>query len=295
MGPGFSRLEELTDDQRARLFLFREVWLRQILRTERVDRRRAEAALLALRADCGPSTPARFVWCDSPATCLLALELLLSNKMAPMRERVLASSEDALRRWLRGSLRHCRDDLREPLGLWNDLWAVLRPKLTVPQRTALRWSLDDTLEGSLRVSLGASVADSLRDSLSDSLSRWLWNSVPWRYSQASWIGLHLFCRNVLGVQYPPALSRGLDLYRNAAQSCCWWVSHEGYVVASERPISVALDAENRFHREDIPALVFADGWEVGQPAVLEDVGVHRERLPRFFASGPLNLHHDGNL
>jgi hypothetical protein len=95
---------------------------------------------------------------------------------------------------------------------------------------------------------------------------------------------------VLGVQYPPALSRGLDLHRDAAQSCCWWVSHQGYIVASERPISVALDPEGRGH-----ALLFADGWEVGPSAALDGGGVHGEPFPRFFAPGPLNLHHDGNL
>jgi hypothetical protein len=56
------------------------------------------------------------------------------------------------------------------------------------------------------------------------------------------------------------------MWRDIAQSCCWWWCYENYVVISERPTVVCMQAGSRgverIHCVDGPAIAFADGWEV---------------------------------
>jgi len=64
------------------------------------------------------------------------------------------------------------------------------------------------------------------------------------------------------VKYEEKRSRQLDLWRDVAQSACWWWCFENYVVISERPTVVSMDEREVLHAEAGPALAFADGWQV---------------------------------
>jgi hypothetical protein len=64
------------------------------------------------------------------------------------------------------------------------------------------------------------------------------------------------------VKYDEKRSRQLDMWRDIAQSCCWWWCYENYVVISERPTVVQFDARERIHGEKKAAVAFADGFAV---------------------------------
>lgn len=60
------KIEELTDEQRARLAEFRDYGFRIGLSTERSDRKKAEAALSEAYKVGGLEPPKTFIWCQSP-------------------------------------------------------------------------------------------------------------------------------------------------------------------------------------------------------------------------------------
>lgn len=182
-------INNLTPEQKAFLPRFRNEWFRWGVCTDRSDRSKAEAAILAMYAEIGAKKPL-FVWCDSPATSLLALQ-------------------------------------------------VLEPK---------SW---------LRDSLGASLGASLDKKLIENLDKSFWGQY-----ESYWIAFYLFARDVLGVEYETKRSRQLDMWRDLAQSCCWWWPYENYVVVSNRPTLVKMDVNERVHSETGPAIAFSDGWEV---------------------------------
>jgi hypothetical protein len=64
------------------------------------------------------------------------------------------------------------------------------------------------------------------------------------------------------VKYEADKSKNLDLWRDIAQSCCWWWCYENYVIISERPTFVGMNTQERIHCESGPAIAFADGWKV---------------------------------
>ena len=189
-----------------------------------------------MRAEIGISTRPIFLWCQSPATSLMALHVLKSKQ-------------------------------------WQKYILDLRGKFPNELGDSLRASLWD----SLRASLGASLRASLVDSLLDSLGlEW------WGQHESYWIVFYLFCRDIRGVKYVAKRSHQLDMWRDIAQSCCWWWCYENYVVISERPIVCRMtEQEGRLHCEDGPALAFADGYSLFRwhgVAVPEELICHPEMI-----------------
>ena len=226
------KIKALTPEQTALLPQFRGEWFRWGTCTDRADRAKAEAAILAMRAEIGISTRPIFLWCQSPATSLMALHVLKSKQ-------------------------------------WQKYILDLRGKF--PNE------LGDSLRDSLRASLRASLGDSLGDSLVASLGL-AW----WGQHESYWIAFYLFCRDILGVKYVAKRSHQLDMWRDIAQSCCWWWCYENYVVISERPIVCRMtEQEGRLHCEDGPALAFADGYSLFRwhgVAVPEELICHPETI-----------------
>ena len=77
-----SRIESLTPEQQAALIPFRSEWFGWGTSTDRADRAKAETAILEMRSEIRATVKPVFVWCDSPATSLLALHVLQSEQWA---------------------------------------------------------------------------------------------------------------------------------------------------------------------------------------------------------------------
>ena len=229
------KIEKLTKKQQAQLAPFHAEWLAWGTSTARADRAKAEAAILAMRAEIGSKTKPIFIWCDSPATSLLAMHVIKSPQWA----KAIGGLESSLRSSLRSSL-----------------WSSLRSSLWSSLGSSLRSSLWSSLGPSLWSSLESSLGSSLRSILNEIGYHW------WGQHESYWIAFYLFCRDVVGVSYDPQKSRHLDLWRDVAQSCCWLWCFENYVICSERPTVVSMDERNVLHSETGPALAFADGWKV---------------------------------
>ncbi len=283
------KINELTPEQTAALPAFRNEWLKWGICTDRADRPRAEAAILAMRERVENTNKPIFIWCHSPATAALAVHFLKSEDFKKwasklpensLQDSLRASLWDSLWDSLRANLQaslwdSLQDSLQDSLraSLWDSLqdslraslqaslWDSLRASLQASLRDSLRASLWDSLRASLQDSLRASLWDSLWDSLRDSLQDSLWNSW-WGQHDGYWIAFYLFCRDVIGVKYDAQRSKDLNLWRDIAQSCCWWQCHDNYVIISERPTIVRLDDRNVLHSQSGPALAFADGWAV---------------------------------
>lgn len=341
-GVAVSKINTLTPEQRAKLVGYHDYWYRVGTSTERADRPKAEAAILAMRAVVGVTTKPTFVWCESPATAILVLRVLRSDAYRQwvggvpdsIRDAALFSDLDAsvsrlaislgdalyspFRDSLRDSLRtslyaslrdsldeailnsirdsltptlvqlhnslrlSLRDSLRDSLGhsLSTSFGAVLRYSLRDSIRDSLVDSLSNSIYGSLSDSLRAALRDSLSDSLHDSLRTSLcaviegaltssphvrptWGlGMEWLGQHESyWIAFYLYCRDVLGVQYAPAHSRRLNMWRDLAESSCWWWCFDNYVIISERPTVCTLE-NGRIHCATGPSVAFSDGFEI---------------------------------
>ncbi len=306
-----TRTATLTNEQLAILPKFRAEWLQWGICTERADRQKAETSILAMRQRIGVLEKPIFIWCASPATSLIATHFLKSSELkksgASLRASLGASLKDSLVASLGASLEASLKDslgasLRASLGasLRASLGASLRDSLVASLGASLGASLKDSLGASLWASLGASLrallgaslvaslGASLGASLKDSLGASLRASLGgewWGQHDSYWIAFYLFCRDVIGVKYDNQKSKDLDLWRDIAQSCCWWWCFQNYVIISERPTVCKLDDREVLHCESGPALAFADGltlhaWH-GQRIPAEWIEDKKSLTPQF--------------
>ena len=234
-----TKIQSLTEEQKLLLPKFRKEWHDVGICTDRADRVKAQLAICAMRKEVGVTNPPIFIWCDSPAISLMALQFIKSTHW----KKFLAEVERNLRK--------------------NGL-----PKVDV-------LSHRDELGASLRASLGDSLGDS-NSKLTEELGKEWWGQ-----HEAYWIAFYLFARDIVGVKYDDKRSRQLDMWRDVAQSCCWWWAYENYVIVSERPTTVAMDERGRIHSHTGPAVAFADGWKV--------YASHGVRLPEYIIERPSEI------
>lgn len=80
-----------------------------------------------------------------------------------------------------------------------------------------------------------------------------------------WISLSTFAEWV-GVNLKPETSHYLDIISRIRYQCDWWWPFDSVVIASERPVLVGWDDQNRLHCDDgaayAPAVEYADGYKL---------------------------------
>jgi len=80
----------------------------------------------------------------------------------------------------------------------------------------------------------------------------------WGAHDLYWIAFYRFCQRI-GVNYGDA-AKTLDTMEAISSQCEWWWPFEGVVIASEKPVSVKWDDEQRLHCENGPAVEYADSY-----------------------------------
>ena len=128
-----SRIDKLTPEQKALVPKWRERWLQVGLCTEPADRRRAESAIMAMRALIGVTDKPCFVWCDSPATAILAINILKDPSLGD-------SLWDSLRASLGASLGACCYGQHE--SYWIAFYGYCRDVLQIEYESKRSQQLD---------------------------------------------------------------------------------------------------------------------------------------------------------
>src|ERR1019366_8102613 len=118
---------ELTPEQAEALPKFRAEWFGWGANTDRADRKKAEAAILAMRAEIGVKVERPiFVWCESPATSLIALHVLNSQEWVTFVERLRKKPYEKL-----------QEAGVDRSSLESSLWSSLEPSLESSLRSSL--------------------------------------------------------------------------------------------------------------------------------------------------------------
>ena len=75
---------------------------------------------------------------------------------------------------------------------------------------------------------------------------------------ANWLGYYEYFWKVLGIK-ECSIIEGLV---GIAENCGWWYGYDAFAIFQDRPVEIHRDAEHRLHREDGPAISYADGLKV---------------------------------
>ena len=85
-------------------------------------------------------------------------------------------------------------------------------------------------------------------------------------SGVRWLGQHdadwlaeFAAHRLLGTKFDAADLALFELWATLARSTGWWWPREDVCIMAERPVAVHVDADSLLHKDDGPALEFADG------------------------------------
>ncbi|MFG2028063.1 DUF6745 domain-containing protein [Streptomyces sp. NPDC048825] len=283
-------------------------WLKYGLSTLPADRPRAEAAVTGLYRLIGEPPP-EFVWVPSPAAARKVMldhydsfrPVRLDSAAAPVR-----GSDWPLAARLATLASELRERMDDRIGqrsssLITRIWGMpgtgsvrtMAPEEAlaagIPVRRVVEALVYDALTETLRDSVCAPVRTELLPAAVDS------PGLAW-YGQhdAAWVAHYDVMARVGLTTYLGGDQDQLGLWVDLARSTGWWWPGEGMCVMAERPTEIHAESqpngfhgELRLHRDDGPAVRFADGaavhvrhgtyvpeWVINSPTVDR---IHAER------------------
>lgn len=296
-----------THDRVALARLLAADWLRSGLAAHPADRPRAEAAVTELYRLIGAPAP-EFVWVPSPAA---ALPIVLDERGAfpPVRLRA-ASLPERLDRWpvsaqLAKLLKVLRSRLDARTGHRRDAqpWARqigLSAEEALAAGHSVRSVVHDIVHGTLKTTLHTCVRAPTRAELMRAgalPTTGGTDGLTW-YGQldAYWVAHYDVYPRVGLARYAPDDARRLGLFAELARSTGWWWPGEGRCVMAERPTGIHTEplpggfhGALRLHRDDGPAVRFADGTQVHV--------LHGTHVPAWVITAPTveRIHAEANI
>jgi hypothetical protein len=244
----------------------RDDWLRAGLSTQPADTATAEAVVTELYHLLGRRRP-HFEWVPSPAAALLTTDG--QQGLRPGRLRG-TSAPAAARDWPTAARLACmQSDLRGRLDARISAAAIRAERVAAwadAHVTSYGQRLEDAVHRPLRGTLRDAICAPLRAALPGAERGAL--GLTW-YGQhdAWWVGRYEAWRRAGLVRYHPADARPLERWGELARSTGWWWPGEDRCVMAGRPVLLHTEpvrdgtpGQLRLHREDGPAIGFADGY-----------------------------------
>src|SRR3990167_4596459 len=155
------KIEELTQEQKELLSVYRDKWLAIGLSTDPANRAEAERGVW-LAYELARLEKPKVVWCLSPLSAgLTRYALLKIDKLEPasVRDSVRDSVGDSVRASVRASVGD---------SVWASVWDSVRDFVGDSVRASVRASVGDSVWASVWDSVGDSVRASVGDSVGDS-------------------------------------------------------------------------------------------------------------------------------
>ncbi len=220
-------LEQLTEEQEARLSAIRDRWIAVGLSTAPADRPRAEAAARLAYRRAGLSDAVRIIWAGSP----------------------MAGAAIAMRLIQRASgLRYAADIMNAPIA------AVTRRAADL-----IATEVSTQITNDVAHPVAAPVVAQAWEPVNHEVARRITHPMTMPgYAQHDAPRLAFF--DTLG-QCGMDVSE-LDALMELAESCGWWWPFNDVCVLSERASHLAHDERGLLHAPDGPAIAYPDGWTV---------------------------------
>jgi hypothetical protein len=275
-------------------------WLANLHSTDPADRPLAEAGVRALYAAANFAEPRSFFWFESPCAASWAVAALI-----PVEDRTSSQllAPNILSREEKERMERARAGMREQLGVadWSAVVAAigesriasLQPRMNPSRMFAsafleARYAMVDDVS-SLFTAHGDDDDLARAESHFWSANRGVLNSALHCPTtdfliRRSFVDEQTFSSiaddeyRAEGREAPPILRAAAEIGRSSGM---WW-PYENAAILCDRPVEIRLNDRHVPHREDGPAVVFRDGWQVyawNGKAVPERWIMQPERVP----------------
>jgi len=302
---GVTRIDRLTDEQRARFDEWADRWINVGLRTGPADRERFEAAVRDCYRFAGIPFPDIVVWVPSPLVmafaapaAAFAIELIEAQLR---RGRGVSLGDGAVRGAVDGQVGVAVGGavggavdgaVRGAVGaaVRGAVGAAVDAAVGAAVRGAVRGAVDDAVDRAVHGAVGVAVLTRATiNAIAHSWRRYIGGQLwPGWYYGAAYTS---FFREVCDLELPGDMWDRGRAYEATVESACWWWPHRRFVMVSERPTTIRRElvdedrprgwGSHRLHCDDGPAVAWPDGWGVW--------AIHGVRVSRQVVEAPDTL------
>ena len=271
---GVTRVDRLTDAERARFDEWADKWIEIGLRTGPADREAFERAVQDCYRFAGIPWPGTVIWVPSPLVLALAapvaaltIQLVSTKSRTASRHRRTSQKVSFSQVTVDGAVRS---------AVHNAVDGAVGDAVGSAIHNAVGSAVDDAVHGAVGDAVGDAVGNVIRNAVRDTIQRTWTNYLGgqfWVGSGRYWGGAWTsFFREVCHLELLGDLWARGKAYEHALESACWWWPHRDFIMVCERPLIIHRElvdpahprgwGSHRLHCNDGPAIVWPDGWGV---------------------------------
>ena len=226
------KIETLTKEQEAAIIPFREKWIKRTLRTEKTDEE-IKQGVKNLYKTSGEKEPIVFIM-DSPFGAQVMVNFLRNLTKEQLEEMRLVDIK--------------MDNIRNNIenNIWNNI------------RNNIRSNIRDNIESNIRNNIWNNIRDNIRNNIGDNKMEFS----TFSSSDSSWVHWYLYQLYYfeVGLLKEDEYSKLLRLYIDDVIDSWMCIYLKNVAVVSRKP--VVRREDERLHSDQLPAVLFPDGYEI---------------------------------
>ena len=266
-------INELSEEQIAKLPKYRDEWIRIGLSTEPLDFERAKNAAILAYQSAGLEAPKLFLRFRDPIEAAMAAAMLRDDQV---RDQVRNQVRDQVRGQVSGQVRdqvwdqvmgqvsgqvwdQVMDQVRDQVSgqVWDQVMGQVRDQVRDQVSGQVRDQVRDQVMGQVSGQVWDQVWGQVMGQVRDQVSGQVRDQVYGSHD-AGWLSFYVFMRDELNI----ADCRKLDGLIELAKCCGWWAPYSGCVIFQDRHNILNLDDFGRIHCENGPAIAYPSGWSI---------------------------------
>jgi hypothetical protein len=283
------RIDQLTEEQRARFSEWVEKWTDIGLKTEPADRPRFEENIMLAYDKTGLTRPKRVVWVPSPLVLAFAAPTagyLLDRRDGAVRDAVDDAVDGAVRGAVGGAVRDAVDDavdgaVRGAVGgavrdavddaVRGAVGGAVRDAVRGAVGGAVRDAVGGAVRDAVRGAVGGAVRDAVDGAVRDAVGgafAYIRNNWYRRLGGQFWVGgwwgspsFVSFFTDVCELELSDDIAERARIYSALCESACWVWPHKDFVMVCERPREIHRNEAGRLHYDHGAAIAW-EGYEL---------------------------------
>ena len=250
------KIETLTKEQEAAIIPFREKWIKRTLRTEKTDEE-IKQGVKNLYKTSGEKEPIVFIM-DSPFGAQVMVNFLRNLTKEQLEEMRLVDIK--------------MDNIGDNIGdnIWNNIrsniWSNIWSNIGDNIRNNIWSNIGDNIESNIWNNIWSNIGDNIRDNIWNNIRINIWNNKmefsTFSSSDSSWVHWYLYQLYYfeVGLLKEDEYSKLLRLYIDDVIDSWMCIYLKNVAVVSRKP--VVRREDERLHSDQLPAVLFPDGYEI---------------------------------
>ena len=254
------KIETLTKEQEAAIIPFREKWIKRTLRTEKTDEE-IKQGVKNLYKTSGEKEPIVFIM-DSPFGAQVMVNFLRNLTKEQLEEmRLVDIKMDNIGDNIESNI---WNNIRS--NIWDNIESNIWNNIENNIGDNIRNNIRDNIWNNIRINIWSNIGDNIRSNIRDNIESNIGDNKmefsTFSSSDSSWVHWYLYQLYYfeVGLLKEDEYSKLLRLYIDDVIDSWMCIYLKNVAVVSRKP--VVRREDERLHSDQLPAVLFPDGYEI---------------------------------